>query len=634
MPVYLVIKRGPDKGKKISIEKDEMVIGRDRSADIALNDQTISRGHCRLCVNDGNYYIEDLQSKNKTIINGRVLEPEVKHPLGCDDEVTIGETVFCIKNESYNENIKLKIKNEAANKTKAMISTGNISCFSSHNAQTLIIEKDNVTVEKVVNNLELIYKVNSAIHSIRDKNLLIKTLLELIFAVIPADRGAILLYDSNTKKLVPEVALSRNIESSEDIHVSVTIANQVFKDKIGIITTDAINDSRFADKQTIIRNSVKSAMCVPIGTINNMLGVIQLESPVHSGIFTEKDLDLLSVIANQAAIAIENNQFYQKLNDENQQLQKALQKEYDMVGKSTQMQKIFETIQRLSNIDSTILIRGESGTGKELVARAVHYTSTRKDKAFVCVNCAALNKNLLESELFGHEKGAFTGAMAQKKGRFELANEGTIFLDEIGELTLESQVKLLRVLEERKFERVGGTQSISTNVRIITATNRDLEEAIREKTFREDLYFRLNVIQIDMPPLRERRDDIVVLALFFLEKYREKLAKQILQFAPESLELLKSYQWPGNVRELKNCIERAVVLGNSNIILPEDLVFNHNFMYKYDKDMEFPTLQQVEREHIIKALNSTDWNKKKTADILGIQRSTLYEKMKVYNIAL
>jgi len=305
-----------------------------------------------------------------------------------------------------------------------------------------------------------------------------------------------------------------------------------------------------------------------------------------------------------------------------------------MVGKSTQIQKIFETIQRLWNIDSTILIRGESGTGKELVARAVHYTSTRKDKAFVCVNCAALNKNLLESELFGHEKGAFTGAMAQKKGRFELANEGTIFLDEIGELTLESQVKLLRVLEERKFERVGGTQSISTNVRIITATNRDLEEAIREKTFREDLYFRLNVIQIDMPPLRERRDDIVVLALFFLEKYREKLAKQILQFAPESLELLKSYQWPGNVRELKNCIERAVVLGNSNIILPEDLVFNHNFMYKYDKDTEFPTLQQVEREHIIKALNSTDWNKKKTADILGIQRSTLYEKMKVYNIAL
>lgn len=634
MPACLIIKRGPDKGKKINLTKTDNIIGRDRSVDVPLNDQTISREHCRLVFRDGRIFIEDLNSRNKTIVNGRAIDPGFECAVDIKDEITIGETIFCVKPESKSDTQANHAKSDSASKTLDLPNADNFSCFSSHKAQTLIIDREHVTVERVATNLELMYKVNSAIHSIRDRNLLIKTLLELIFGVIPADRGAILLYDVNQKKLVPEVALCRNKDSKEDIHISATIANQVFKNKIGIITRDAQNDSRFIDKQTIIKHSIKSAMCVPMGTMNNMVGVIQLESPVHSDVFTEKDLDLLSAIANQAAIALENNQFYQRLNDENQQLQRALKKEYNMVGQSVHMRKIYETIQKLVNIDSTVLIRGESGTGKELVARAIHYTSGRKDKAFVCVNCAALNKNLLESELFGHEKGAFTGAVGQKKGRFELADEGTIFLDEIGELTLESQVKLLRVIEERKFERVGGTQSISTNVRIIAATNRDLEKAVQEKEFREDLYFRLNVIRIDIAPLRERRDDIVSLALFFLEKYREKLAKQILQFAPESLDLLKAYQWPGNVRELKNCIERAVVMGNSNIILPEDLVFNTNFVYKHDNDQDFPTLQQMERDHILKALNSTNWNKKKTADILGIQRSTLYEKMKAYNIAL
>ena len=477
------------------------------------------------------------------------------------------------------------------------------------------------------------YRVNSAIQSIRNPDELIKTLLQLIFEVIPADRGAILLYDTCEQKLVPKIALSREEEGNiADICISRSIVNKVFNEKIALLTKDAMADPRFMDKQTIIKNNIRSAMCVPMGTFNKMIGVIHLDTRIQLGMFTEKDLNLLSAIANQAATALENIQFFQRLYEENKQLQQTIQKDFNMVGNSVHIKKIFRLIERLSKTDTTILIQGESGTGKELVARAIHYTSMRKDKHFVCVNCAALNKNLLESEIFGHEKGAFTGAVSQKKGYFEVANGGTIFLDEIGELSIESQVKLLRVIEEGKFERVGGTQKISTDLRILAATNKPLDKLVEAKLFREDLYYRLNVIQIDLAPLRDRKADIMPLALFFLEKYRKKVAREILCFSPEAEEILKRYHWPGNVRELKNAIERAVVLGSSNMILPEDLPIE--LRETQPDENGFPTLMQIEREHIIHALNHTGWNKKQAAEYLGIQRSTLYEKLKTYHITL
>ncbi|MEW6535928.1 MAG: sigma 54-interacting transcriptional regulator [Candidatus Auribacterota bacterium] len=618
MTVCISVKNGPDKGKRILTEQPRITIGRDRSSDIPVNDLTVSRQHCAVFVDEQGIHVEDLNSKNRTCVNGSPIgEPVLLQP---SDEVKIGETVFSV-------HIHIEQKEEDGQKRGG-------STHFSNNVRTMVVNVENISIEKIASNLDLMYKVNSAIHSHRTISDLMKTLLELIFEVIPAERGTLLLYNKKSKRLEPEISLSSGEGICEDICVSQTIANQVYSKKVAIITKDAMSDPRFPNKMTIIQNNIRSAMCVPLGTINKMLGVIHLDSRMQSGIFSEKDLNLLSAIANQAAIAIENIQFYQRLQDENEMLQEALQHEYNMVGNSVQIHRIFEMINKLSLTDSTtVLIRGESGTGKELVARAIHYNSARRDKPFICVNCGALNKNLLESELFGHEKGAFTGAIAPKKGRFEIANGGTIFLDEIGELSPESQVKLLRVLELGTFERVGGIESFSTDVRVLAATNRNLEQAISDNAFREDLYYRLNVIQIDIPPLRERREDIMPLALFFLEKYTTKTAHEILQFSPEAEHMLKNYHWPGNVRELKNCIERAVVLGNSNIVLPEDLPFKLT-TNETQGNKDIKTLIDVEREHILNTLNHTGWNKKLTAELLGIQRSTLYEKLKMYHISL
>ena len=611
MDYRIVVKHGPDTGKVFALKKETVIVGRDRSSDVALNDSTVSRTHCEISFSDDKIVLKDIQSTNKSSVNGQTVDKE--QMLNDGDTITLGNTTLCFE------------------ALKGAVVTAQSSDADTVSNATLLIDNRRVTIEKISSNLDLLYNVNSAIHSIRDKKELIKILLQLVFDVIPAEHGAILIYDNNEKKLVPQIGLCRKTGITEDIHISYSIAEMAFTKKIGVITSDALNDPRFSNKETIIQRSIRSAMCAPVGTVNNMIGVIHLDNRVETEAFSEKDLDLLTVIANQAAIALENIDFFSHLNEENKILQKAMQEKYNMIGKSKPMKEVFGVIDRLAQSESTILICGESGTGKELVARAIHYTSVRKSKPIVCVNCAALNKNLLESELFGHERGAFTGAVGQTKGRFELADGGTIFLDEIGELNLESQVKLLRVIEEGKFERVGGVKSISTDVRILAATNRNLEEAIAEKLFREDLYYRLKVIQLDLPALRERKEDIMPLALYYLDKYASETGRGHMRFSKEASDQLIAYKWPGNIRELKNCIERVVVLAGSNVVTPKDLAININEGKPVYTD-SFPSLQDLERDHIIKALNFTDFNKKKTAEVLGIQRSTLYEKLKYYNI--
>ncbi|MCB1196016.1 sigma 54-interacting transcriptional regulator [bacterium] len=617
MSICVLVKRGPDIGKKFTIEKNDFIIGRDRSADVSINDLTVSRHHCHIFLDNGVLKIEDLQSRNRTVVNNSSIDNI--GVIGENDDVVIGETVLHI--------FKIRQIQSKENPDKQLV----VEEEPLYKPQTVILPTQEFSIDKIANNLELIYKVTAAIHSIRSRKQLMKTLLELIMDVIPADNGVIFSANEKQNTLSNEIIISAQPEFHQ-ADVSHAIAYYVFNQRVGILANDAMADPRFKNIPPVQYNTIRSVLTVPIGTIGAMFGVIHLESRNHPGVFCEKDLHLLSAIANQAAIAIENIQFFDSLNEENKILQEALQKDFNMVGRSQEMQKIFGLINKLAITDSTILIRGESGTGKELVARGIHYTSSRRNKPFVFVNCAALNKNLLESEIFGHEKGAFTGADSQKKGRFELAHGGTIFLDEIGELNPESQAKLLRILEEGVFERVGGTENIQVNVRILAATNRDLEEAIQEKIFREDLFYRLNVIQIDMPPLRQRRDDILPLALFFLEKFRKEIGRESLQISQEAIDLLKNYHWPGNVRELKNYIERAVVLCSHPTIQPEDLPINPHAIYLKDNE-PFPTLQEIECSHVIAALKFTGWNKKHAAELLGIQRSTLYEKLKMYNIA-
>jgi transcriptional regulator with PAS, ATPase and Fis domain len=294
------------------------------------------------------------------------------------------------------------------------------------------------------------------------------------------------------------------------------------------------------------------------------------------------------------------------------------------------MQEIYDFIADISNTDSTVLIQGESGTGKELIARAIHFNSHRKNKPFIVANCSAYSPNLLESELFGHEKGAFTGAIRRKAGRFELADGGTIFLDEIGEISPPTQILLLRVLQDHRFERVGGEETLEIDVRVIAATNKNLTEEMKKGNFREDLYYRLNVIPIFIPPLRERKDDIPLLASHFFKKYSREKDKDVSDFTAEVMEILLDHHWPGNVRELENVIEHAVIIAKRNKIVPKDLP--QYLLQKPLAPKELVTLQDYEKNLILKTLEETHWNKHQTAKRLKINRSTLYGKMKRYGL--
>ena len=302
----------------------------------------------------------------------------------------------------------------------------------------------------------------------------------------------------------------------------------------------------------------------------------------------------------------------------------------DLIGKSPAMQAVFEMVRTVAESDSTVLVTGESGTGKELIARAVHSNSRRRYMQFVAASLGASPETLVESVLFGHEKGAFTGANHMKKGRFELADGGTLFLDEIGDISSKTQIDLLRVLETQQFTRLGGTEVISVDTRIISATNRELEKAIGEGQFRHDLYYRLNVVRIHIPPLRERREDIPLLAEHFLGHFCAKTNKRVKGFQRKSMELLTSYDWPGNVRELENAIERAVVVSKGTIITPGDLVFN--FATAGKEGSEEKSLKSIERHHISEMLEQTGWNITKTAEILEVDRVTLYNKIKKYGL--
>jgi len=324
-----------------------------------------------------------------------------------------------------------------------------------------------------------------------------------------------------------------------------------------------------------------------------------------------------------------------RLKEENIRLRKDINRCYSLpniIGDSDEMKRVFSLIEKVSVSDATVLITGESGTGKELVATTIHYQSKRKDKPLIKINCAALPEGLIESELFGHEKGAFTGAVKRKPGRFELAHGGTIFLDEIGDMPLSTQSKILRAIQERQFERIGGTATLNADVRIMTATNKDLEEEVKAVRFREDLYYRLNVIPIRLPSLRERREDIPALIEFFLDKYRNRLSRNI-SFSKEAVEELLEYDYPGNVRELENIIERCGTLSMSEIITREELPL---VTVKETQSSNGPSLSEVaadaEKSHIVIVLKSTQGNKTKAAELLGISRKTLWEKMNAYGM--
>ena len=403
----------------------------------------------------------------------------------------------------------------------------------------------------------------------------------------------------------------------------IVLLDMVMPDMSGM---DILREIKGLYPQTIV------VMITAHGTIEKAVEAMKLG--VHDFIAKPFSLDEL-------ILKLQNISSFQCLKEENIYLRQQLEKKYhfgNLIGKSDKMQEIYELIKTVSQTDSTVLIQGESGTGKELVANAIHFNSRRKNDPFIKVSCAALSETILESELFGHEKGAFTGAIQRKLGRFELANKGTLFLDEIGDISPTVQIKLLRVLQEREFERVGGTKTVHVDVRIISATKYDMDE-IKTERLREDLYYRLNTIAIQLPCLLERKEDIPLLAKYFFNEFRGRTSKSILGFTEGALDLLEQYEWPGNVRELKNVVERAVAICRTEKLqiadLPQEIreIRLKKKLIQHEIETLNNVLKAVEKEYLQKILRITQGRKAEAADLLGISRKTLWEKIKEHQLS-
>jgi len=431
-----------------------------------------------------------------------------------------------------------------------------------------------LTVENIISKigreqLEVLFQMSSSLSSTLELSKILDIIIESAKTLLKAEASSLLLLDETTNELYFASATGNVSERLRNLTVPLDkgIAGACVRTGKPKVVDDTSDDREFypqIDRHTGF--STRSVIAAPLIISGKTIGVIEVLNKKDNQSWSEDDKELLTIIALQAAQVIQNAQIHLKIREQQNLLRDEIDARYAIVSASKQSKEVLKLAEMVASSNTTVLLSGENGTGKGLVARYVHRLSPRKERPFIAVSCAAIPTTLLESELFGYEKGAFTGATSLRKGRFELANKGTLFLDEIGDLSPETQIKLLRVLQEREFERLGGIKTIKVDVRVIAATNQDLEEKIKQKLFREDLFYRLNVFPIHIPPLRERKDDIPVLAQNFLTVYTKEMNKTVTSISNEVMEKLLNYVWPGNVRELQNVIERAVVLVNGDII--------------------------------------------------------------------
>jgi transcriptional regulator with GAF, ATPase, and Fis domain len=563
MEPRLIAISGPLKGLTIPLEEAETIIGREPGNAVAISDPLVSRRHCSIRRDDsGKVQVSDLESLNGTFVNGvQAQERALEH----GDNIKIGssEFIFLVEGSETESVLLADPGDEELLTTMSFKVDGDSAIF----LQPPRIAERATSSTRYERDLTALLRISSAINAIRQVEDLQARVLEMIFEVIPVERAAILLVNKNVEGFISGTYRARISEGTQPFRISRTIGQQVLHDGVAVIASD----QQIQGTESLIASHIRSLLCVPMMVFGSTLGIIYADTTETVIQLDEHHLQLLTAIASIAAVALEHARYVEWLEGENQRLQAEISIEHDMIGQSARMREVYQFISKVANTDSTVLICGESGTGKELVARAIHHNSKRHARPFVAINCAAIPEQLLESELFGHERGAFSGAVMQKKGKIEVADGGTLFLDEVAELAPQLQAKLLRVLQEREFERLGSTRPIKIDMRLITATNRDLGEAIKAGQFRQDLFFRLNVLSITLPPLRDRREDIPTLVNHFVRKYSAQANRKVIGIMPQVHALLKSYDWPGNVRELENAIERAVVLGSSETIRPEDL---------------------------------------------------------------
>ena len=487
----------------------------------------------------------------------------------------------------------------------------------------------------VVSKLFSLLQAAQEVSSTRDKTKLLEAIVCSATKVVECRNSCLMLLYPETEELVAFVVVGGDKNKMREVRFKIGegIAGWVAKHGEPVLSNDVQHDPRYSDKLDAITDiPLQSILCLPLKSKDKVLGVLNIINKPDGGRFTEEDLHLAQAFAEQVSIAIENANLYDAISKEN----KILREQLDMAPRllksfSPSMKAVIEMARRAAESDATVLLLGESGTGKEVVARAIHTWSDRSSRAFVALNCAALPEQLLESEIFGHEQGAFTGALRMKQGKVELANGGTLFLDEIGEMKPDLQTKLLRILQEHQFERVGGTQTISSDLRVIAATNKDLREEVQRGAFREDLFFRLNVITLTIPPLRERREDIVYIANQFIERYCAEEARRVPALTAAAKKALLGYAWPGNVRELENVLERAIVLGAKEAIDAENLLLDLSLIPSRQVAIDRPyreLVKEFKKGLIAEALRECGGSQSRAAVKLGVTQPYLSKLMK------
>ena len=669
---YLVIRDGQKWSDVFRLVPGRTVtIGRADTNKIVVREDKASRLHAEIFFTDENWMVRDLGSRNGTLVGDEPLQGDRRLEPG--DVVHIASTELrFVDNLSNAYDAKgnkknAAILNEAANKSAAKSADdaqtdgGNYKVSEpqtiTHRRRHPKILAESSDEDLVDDDLppaglaaKKICRLAFELANVRSSKKIADRALESLIKETGTDSGAVLLVPRNRRTTVDpkrlEVLATYSKIRPEYQRVSKFLAETALRNNEAVLARDVEDDSALGLRDAEGKIYATSVICAPIRLANRSIGLVHLYSTTEK-VLDPDDLEFTLAVAETIGVALKTTYREQKLVDDLSKtknqislLRDQLGVESEIVGNSPAMFRVHQQISKAAPSRATVLVRGESGVGKELVARSVHLSSDRSSGPFICLNCAALSESLLESELFGHEKGAFTGATERKAGKFEAADKGTLMLDEIGEMSQSIQAKFLRVLEGHPFERVGGTREIRVNVRVIAATNRDLEESVRQGTFRKDLFFRLHVVQIDVPPLRERPEDVLDLAEYFLDKFKKETGRRIDGFSPEVIEQLQKYSWPGNVRELKNVIERGVVLASGSTIEQDDVILSKLQATEQhaptptvsSAPFQLETLEQMEARHIAATLESTGWNKSQAAKALGIERSTLDRKIKKFGL--
>ncbi len=605
----LIFLNGADPGRSITIDSAAQ-IGRGMECEVRLEDDQASRVHATLVHQNDSWFVEDCNSLNGTQVNSSPMDRKALQP---GDLIRIGETMmlFCV---DADQQIERQVS-ALGDQTRVRRIIG--------------VEKRRIADDPIgsdstsgpIRKLSCLYRLSKQIYQASDHDALLRFAITSIQQVLGAKEARVCLRTPAGRFKVYST-LAQDTTTNDQLHVLARWV--VEKDEALLLDLNENVSWRSPDE------SIEKGTClaVPINGSTTPIGAIECFQPEEDRAFSVPDLEFLISVGQHLGMAIENLKQRQRIDLANKNLRRRLgHSRQKLTGESQEMVKLRTQISRVGQTDITVLVLGESGTGKEVVSQMVHELSGRKDGPLVTVNCAAFSDSLLESELFGHEKGAFTGADKRRKGKFEMANRGTIFLDEVGELSAGCQAKLLRLLEGQPFHRVGGNDPVEVDVRIVAATHRDLETMVQKGTFRQDLWFRLRVVELLVPPLRDRGDDVLDLAEQFLLEFQKQRGDFHLRFSDEAIEAISQHCWPGNVRELRNAIERAVVLAGEELIHAADLGIQHGLAVLPTVVNDLVSLKEVEQLHVRNVLESTGGNKTKACEILGITRTSLYNKL-------